>query len=153
LAWSVLAAILEPSRFLVYGTGVVVVFWVVIALSREMREASDKVRAKIASAVEMRMQSVLQTFKGQVEEGMYQEMIEELGASEKGTASHLRKRSFPRRKKLAKRDDTEHGFDDFHKAMKTREPVTPTDVFELLDRDRNGTLDMAEFKTLFFCSG
>merc|ERR1719247_679844 len=78
LAWRVLASILEPEGFLVYGAGVLVAVGVVMTIKSQMMAAAEIVRKKVTEATEARMQVLLRNLKENVEEKWRQEIVKDV---------------------------------------------------------------------------
>jgi len=144
-AWGILVAILDPLKYLSYGTAILVVIAVVITIWNEMHAAADSVRKKVTVAVKKKMREILQGIKQSVEAKMHEQAVTALG---------LRKRidTSVGKKAPVKVDDSEAGFKEYHDANKGKE-VTLTDIFQLLDTDQSGVLQRSEFKELFTSMG
>jgi len=144
-SWCVLAAILEPTKFLSYGAAVLVVAVVIITVWKEMSTVAATMKSKVSGVIEEKMQGMLHSIKLKVEAEQHALVVESL---------HLRQRtSGAKAKKMARKvDDATAGFDEYHNATTHKhkqKPVTLTDIFNLLDKDQDGELSLEEFHKLF----
>lgn len=143
-AWSILATILDPTRFLPYGTGVIVVGLVVANLWSESQAIAKTLRDKVMQAVEVKIQNSLQSLSKVMQQKVHDQAVKTL---------KLRKPDGPKKKKKQKThpkkvDETHAGFAEFKEARKQRK-ITPADIFDMIDTDGGGRLSLSEFKDLF----
>eukprot|EP00929_Paragymnodinium_shiwhaense_P053242 TRINITY_DN26654_c0_g2_i1.p1 TRINITY_DN26654_c0_g2~~TRINITY_DN26654_c0_g2_i1.p1 ORF type:complete len:1617 (+),score=442.53 TRINITY_DN26654_c0_g2_i1:183-5033(+) len=139
-AWCVLAAILEPVKFLSYGAAVLVLIFVAITVWNQMFETAKTMRGKVQKEAQDRMQGVLQGIKQQTERRAHEKAVTQLG---------LRERTATAEKFERKVDSSLDGFKQYHQDARKKRQVTLTDIFNLLDEDRSGDLSLDEFRTLF----
>jgi len=139
-AWSLLATILDPTKFLPYGTGVLVLCVVIVTLWNEAQAAAAAFRKKIWAVVEGQLQSSLQEIQASAAQSMQDKAVQSL---------NLRKRSsITTSVKPTRVDDGDDAFKAFKEAKQKRK-LTPSDIFELIDQDGSGEISLAEFKAIF----
>jgi Ca2+-binding EF-hand superfamily protein len=143
-AWAILAALLDPTKFLAQGVAVAAIVLVPLAIWREMSAAFAVVLSKVDKAVRERMQKVLRAIKERVANQMHEEAVHALS---------LRVRVMETKEKSAapvvKFDDSLTDFDKYHALAYNTKEVTVSEIFNLLDRDHAGFLSKDEFKQLF----
>jgi len=137
--WFVLAAVLDPSRFLPYGMAVVVVVVVALTVSSELLAAADKLKAKLFAAFQKGLQLKLKLAMDKLE----QELWEKLQSDATALASN--------------QEDADHDAEQAALFQPLAKPevvdkekeITPADIFMALDTDGSGQLTMDQFKRLF----
>eukprot|EP00931_Biecheleriopsis_adriatica_P032105 TRINITY_DN18762_c0_g1_i1.p1 TRINITY_DN18762_c0_g1~~TRINITY_DN18762_c0_g1_i1.p1 ORF type:complete len:1570 (-),score=301.84 TRINITY_DN18762_c0_g1_i1:81-4748(-) len=142
-AWTILAMILQPTKFLANGTAVLVTLAVIVALWKQFKEVATHTKDVVFAKVDAKLQTVLQEVKARIEKETHDRAVDRL---------RLRKAA-PKAKKKPKPqaqvyDESQAGFDDIRNE-KTSFRVTPSDIFNLLDKDKSGTVSREEFRSLF----
>jgi Ca2+-binding EF-hand superfamily protein len=149
LAWSLLAAILEPRKNLKHLVMLSVLISVVVSIKQEMLEAARKLRDRVLKAANFKMQAVLRQIKEKTEQDIQKEVLATIVHGVNGSQEETRK---VKKVRPVKVDASKDDFDAYHQQLEERlnpHPVTPAEVFELLDTDRDNKLDAEEFATLF----
>jgi hypothetical protein len=143
-SWCVLAAVLDPQRFVGFGAGVLTVVAVGVVICTQMRDAAKKVTKMLQEKVEAQMQSFLRDIMDEAEQKIHDRALDIL---------RLRKRQGQGgtpEPPPTKSDDTTDGFQAYHdEEVNNKKRLTVTDIFELLDSDKSGELSASEFRELF----
>lgn len=142
-AWAMLATILDPERFLAYGSAVIVLITVVLSVWTELCAAAKLARGKVEGAVHTRMQSSLRAIEKQCRHEVHEKAVQSLDLRLRIDANKAEKND------EATRPTTPHTqtkFDNYHA---NRTVITPSAIFDLLDDDGNQLLTFEEFRRLF----
>mmetsp|Transcript_35740 Transcript_35740/g.64831 ORF Transcript_35740/g.64831 Transcript_35740/m.64831 type:complete len:904 (+) Transcript_35740:3-2714(+) len=142
-AWCMLATVLEPTRFLPYGTAVIVFIVVVITLFRELTAMAGHAQKRCFETINGKLQGALLGMKEAIEVQLHEEAIDKLRLRRTGGALAT-KAAAAEKKKV---DESTALFE--HHEKKQQRKVTPSDLFKVLDVDQTGTLSMDEFRKLF----
>merc|ERR1711871_1390462 len=129
-SWFILAAVLEPTKFLPYGVGVIVVVYVAVTTHREMSQASMLLKKKVEKLMHITMQNNLKILRAEMEAEMMEKMANDLGL---------------RHRNLIVNQNQEEEL----KPKVDEKDLTPADIFNLLNVNGDEFLDMEEFKNLF----
>ena len=132
--WFVLAAVLDPSKFLPFGTAVIVIAVVGLTVSREMLYAAEKFKTALWAAFQKGLQLKLRIAMEKIE----MELFEKLQAEAQTLASD---------EELT----DEEGRIDVEKPSLVKEgkPITPVDIFMAINTDGAEAISMEQFKRLF----
>merc|ERR1711865_201590 len=126
--WLLLAAILNPNRFLPFGCAVLVVVVVATTIGRQMLEAAARLKEMLWKAFSSVLQTKMQEAMEKIATKIYEEQLEKEG-------------------RLASSDEPEE--DHPPKSERTEGEVTPLDIFMAINTDGTDTLKLDEFKVLF----
>ena len=129
--WFVLAAVLEPGKFLPFGVGVVVVIVVGTGIASELTAAARKLKEKLAAAFEFilqeRMKRAMETFE--------LELWEKMRKESQGLASN------------AEEEELEERIIEPPEPIEGK--VTPLDLFMALNTNGTNEMGKAEFMRVF----
>jgi len=126
--WFVLAAVLEPSKFLPYGVAVLVIVLVASTISHQMLAAASKFKKKLFTAFDAMMQMKMKTAIEKLE----RELWIQAAAADGSLASEVEVEGH---EAAAQPERKEH--------------ISPADLFMALDKDGNDQMSMAEFREMF----
>eukprot|EP00931_Biecheleriopsis_adriatica_P101000 TRINITY_DN7622_c0_g1_i1.p1 TRINITY_DN7622_c0_g1~~TRINITY_DN7622_c0_g1_i1.p1 ORF type:complete len:1578 (+),score=278.16 TRINITY_DN7622_c0_g1_i1:344-4735(+) len=147
-AWCILATILTPTKYLPYGSAVVVFCFVVIALFKELTVMAQAMEKKVWAVIDARLQSVLRQIADGIEDQMHEQAVKALRLRKDTGGVRIGIKGSKDAPLPMKVDESNDGFKDFNKAKKSRK-ITPADVFDALDKDQTGFLSISEFRLLF----
>ena len=125
--WLLLAAILNPNKFLPFGCAVLVVVVVATTIGRQMLEAADRLKEMLWKAFSSVLQTKMQEAMEKIAKKVYEEQMEKEG-------------------RLASSDEPD---EDQPPPPERKEEVTPLDIFMAINTDGSECLKMDEFKKLF----
>ena len=131
-SWILLAAALDPSRFLPFGAAIVVVVVVGVTVGKQLTAAADKLKQKLREAFDAVMQSKMR------------EAMMKIAA--KIAKSQALARAEAGEEELAMGDSEEEDDDeDEHERLmkKSKEEVTPSDIFAAIN-DGEDEITMAQ---------
>jgi hypothetical protein len=135
-AWFVLAAAIEPTRFLPFGIAVITVGVVGVTMASTMIAAAERLKEKLAAAFDLMLKHRLKRAMKKIEREVYLKSLEqgEMLASQWEDA------------------DVEAGGAAAAAAAQEEakeKEVTPVDVFMALNQDGDDVMSMEEFQRLF----
>ena len=132
-AWLILAAILQPTKFLPFGMAVLVVGVVAVSTYSTMTGAAAKLKEKVEEAVNRLLQMKMRAAIEKIEREAWEKLIELEG----GLASDLDEQTPEEKAKLD--EMKEKSIDD----------VTPLDIFMAVNTEGKDHLKMKDFKRIF----
>jgi len=130
-AWLVVAAALEPSRFLPYGMAVLVVLFVGGSVYHQMQDAAKRMKMLVKAAFERMMQAKLKRALKTIHERLR-------------IAKRVAKAMEP-----PSGDDEEEAEEEALMQEAEGKTVSPADVFAAINVNGDDELDMAEFTSFF----
>merc|ERR1719199_2361412 len=134
-AWFVLASLIDPTRFLPYGTAVIVVVLVVKSTHAELTAAANYLKKACRNVFDSRFAQALRKAKADIQEEKQNQMANKMMEVSGGG---IRKRQIMWEEDLQKPGDEED---------QGRKP-SPGDLFSVLDKNDNGEVSLEEFKRL-----
>ena len=144
MSWLVLAAALEPTRFLPYGVAVVALFLVGLTVGKQLSTAAETLKLKLRQAFEAMMQSKLRAAMRRMssvmrlkqKERRAMEYAQREGTAVEGSAD-------------AESEEDEDDEEAPLNADGTEKEITPAEVFAMINEDGSDTLSMDEFLHFF----
>jgi fumarate reductase subunit C len=143
-AWMILASILNPTRFLPYGTAVVVVVLVVRAVYAEMNLVAEEFKKVYRKVFDSKLAAALASAREDANQ-------QDGGEGSISTPSGVRQR--------CSRTDASDGVDEAvdenseevpsqpAEVIATGKRPSPAELFNIIDVDGNGTIEVGEFQS------
>jgi len=135
-AWFVLAALIDPTHFLPYGTAVIIVVLVIKTTHSELQAAADYLKKACRGVFDTRLAEALKKAKAEVQEE------KQISAAKKiidAAGDGMRRRQLQWDESCVERSIPEE--------EKKRKP-SPGELFSVLDKNENGEVDLVEFRGL-----
>ena len=138
--WFILAAVLDPTRFLPYGVATIVIVVLAVTVSSEMLAAAKHFKQKLWGAFQKALQLKLKLAMDKLEQELYDKMMRE----ESALASNAENESYDEDEQVRLGVTVEKP----ELNVKGRD-VTPVDIFMALNSDGDEHPSMEQFKRLF----